>query len=1076
MGNHLGGPEQVEEKQPMANAPSTYGSSNSGVQTRDAEEENLQRELREHVEARRVRGITLLLKKKRALALDLMAREMKRTKSGPPTYQSSDSLLNLPSTSVQGADAVALDRVDDDNDDIDQVSQTPASKWRVSFEVERTSRLLIYAKQEWKHAQQLAVEAQVGHFIIRCMTPKVVPAVKKGSSAKKAAGESSGIPKCAVNLDAPELALLELIYEFVAGGYEPAQNALYRAMLELYDDDDNEATADVDRKDIFLRFLLKYIRLPTINKFSVHYQKMALAIVQLLCENHNPVWQTMMQEPCEDTTVLAAIIRIMEGTKPSDPLFVKCMRCLIEACQGPCPDNQAFVVTSTATTLVCQVLLTDPTSAEALDVWVYQTASELLLSLMEGRSDSSVNAELAHLFDPVVVVDRLVTCYRELCRIYGVELSFERDDIHRHVLYVRAMSMLVVAVRIMSLEATADLVFDEHLGLSSGEDDDDSDDGAFLKPSTSMSLPGPDTDKLAMRNRIQRAVRNLSKQSKESHVTLSSAIKKVVNINRAMKQFDLRSVQGFRTQWDGAIDDRNALGPIRFFHTQLISIELVVHGTTTTLYFVKPADAMYFDELLQNELLDAMDIGSDKAMEVLLSETAKSIDEELKVIKHLRRHAVYAFLARWQTDLRNRLLSLCFYINFVMLLLLKWDGPESFVFLQVLGIAYLAGALVLLGFYVTKQFNFNYCKQQLSLTKLHFRSPKAIRDRVWEVWQGPIQCFEIILWTVSLIVYVNGWNTYGSIACCTVAGVAMALSTLRAIRETSNVFRFSVNSESSYAELKAKLGNRMVKTKFRFWYSVLYDTLFSESVLAFLAYSTCGLLGLIATSHRYLYYGFPLLDLVATNGGLRFVVKAMTTNTSKLTITAVFGAVVIYVFALNGFYFFQTEMTTASGTHECHSLMQCFMTHIHNGLLSGGGIGDYTSNNPLDYTLKASYFGRVGYDLGFYVVVIVLLLNLIQGIIIDAFTAVREASENKLALQRQQCLVCNRSRTVIEADGMEKGVMNSFARHTETKHNLFNYFFFVKYLKAKDETDMNGMESFVYEKIKTKDMSWVPRV
>ncbi|RLO01661.1 hypothetical protein DYB28_015352, partial [Aphanomyces astaci] len=300
----------------------------------------------------------------------------------------------------------------------------------------------------------------------------------------------------------------------------------------------------------------------------------------------------------------------------------------------------------------------------------------------------------------------------------------------------------------------------------------------------------------------------------------------------------------------------------------------------------------------------------------------------------------------------------------------------------------------------------------------------------------------IIAWTVSLVVYVNGWDTYGSVTCCSVAAAALVLSTLRAVREVASVSRFSVNSESSYDEMKVKLGNRMLKTKFRFWYSVIYDTLFSESVLAFLAYSTCGFLGLIATENRYLYYGFPLLDLVAINAGLRFVVKAMTTNTSKLTVTAVFGAVVIYVFALNG----------------------------------GGGIGDYMSHSPLNYTVKASYFGRVGYDLGFYVVVIMLLLNLIQGIIIDAFTAVREASENKMTLQRQQCLVCNRSRSVIEAEGMANGVMNSFARHTDTKHNLFNYFFFVKYLKAKDDTDMNGMESFVFEKIKTKDMSWVPRV
>ncbi|RHX96579.1 hypothetical protein DYB25_009305, partial [Aphanomyces astaci] len=465
------GPKVGAEKATIGDVPlSSYGSAAAAPladsPTRVTEEENMQRELREHVEARRVRGITTLLRKKRALAHELTQREIRRTKSGPP-LQSFDSILDFPAINVQGGGGAADVVVEEDGgDDNTNVPHSPASKWRVSFEVERTSRLLIYAKQEWKHAQQLAVEAQVAHLIIRSMTPKVAPVVKKGLKRAATIPSDSGA-KSAVNMDAPELALLELIYEFIAGGYEPAQNSLYRAMLELYDDDDDDDTADVDRKDILLRFLLKYIRLPSLNKFSVHYQKLALSIVQLLCENHNPVWQTMMAEVCDDTTVLAAIVRIMEVTKPSDPLFVKGMRCLSEACQGPCVENQAYVVTTPATALCCRVLLTDPTTSsqvEALDVTTYQTASEVLLSLMEGRSDNAVNAELARLFSPVEVVDRLVTCHRELCRMFGPELSFERDDIHRHPLYIRAMSLLVVAVRIMSLEATADVLFDDHLG------------------------------------------------------------------------------------------------------------------------------------------------------------------------------------------------------------------------------------------------------------------------------------------------------------------------------------------------------------------------------------------------------------------------------------------------------------------------------------------------------------------------------------------------------------------------------------------------------------------------------------
>ncbi|KAH9097432.1 hypothetical protein LEN26_017010 [Aphanomyces euteiches] len=1041
------------EKTPMAeSAPTTYGTPqrNETNPTHVQEEEELQRELRSHVESRRLRGITTILRKKRALAVDLMEREIIRTKSGPPSPRRLDTDV------VDTIQTLTENNIEEDDDE--EETKRAVHKWRVSFQVERTNRLLLYAEQEWKHAQQLAVESEVAHLIIRCMTPK--------SASKKATTNVSA--KTMLHAEAEELYILDLIHEFIAGGYEPAQNALYRAMLEVYDDDDDETTADVDRKEVFSRFLLKYIRMDKIpkSKTSIHYQKIALSVVHLLCENHNIVWQDMMREKYAEMPVLDAVIKLMDSTPLNDPIFLKCMRCLSEACQGPCPENQDFIVRSSAPRRCCQALLyvTD------LDLSVYQAAAEVLLSLMEGRLDSSVNAEMARLFKPADVIKCLVSCYNELVREFGPELSFERDDIHHHDLYNRAVCMMTVAVRIMSLEATQDIMVD-------AEDDDDSEESDEERKLIMKLADDPESVDLELRDRIKRTVRGIITKAKEDAVNFQTAIRKVVHLNRALKQFDVRSVQAFRTLWESAIDEAKARVPVRFFHSQLISVELVVRGKLTTMYFVKPHDAMYFDEFLQNELLDEMDIGSDKALEVLLSEKAKSIDEELKVVKHLRRHPLYALLSQWQLKIRSRLLWVCFYINFVMLLLLRWDGSDSFLLLLFLGLVYLVGCLVLLGFYVTKAFNLNYCKQQLTPTKLRFRSPKYIREKTWEAWQEPIFIIELLIWTLSLIVYVNGWRSYGSVSCTTVAILAVVFSTLRAIREVANVSRFSVNSESTYLEMRSKLGKKAWKPKIFFWYSVIYDTLFCDNVLALLVYSICAFLGLV-TPHdeRFLFYGPPLMDLVALNSGLRFVIKAMTTNTAKLTITAIFGAVVIYVFALTGYYFLQDAMTLDSGDQECHSLMHCFMTFIHAGLLNGGGIGDYMSHTPLNYTDKSSYFYRVGFDLSFYIVVIVLLLNLIQGIIIDAFTAVREASENKLQLQRQQCLVCNKSRTVIEADGMANGIMNSFVRHTETKHNIFNYFFFIKYLMAKDETEMNGMESYVFGKIKTKDMTWIPRV
>ena len=39
---------------------------------------------------------------------------------------------------------------------------------------------------------------------------------------------------------------------------------------------------------------------------------------------------------------------------------------------------------------------------------------------------------------------------------------------------------------------------------------------------------------------------------------------------------------------------------------------------------------------------------------------------------------------------------------------------------------------------------------------------------------------------------------------------------------------------------------------------------------------------------------------------------------------------------------------------------------------------------------------------------------------------------------------------------------------------MWNYVFFIAYLKDKDETEYTGMESYIDEKIKNMDYTWFP--
>jgi hypothetical protein len=46
--------------------------------------------------------------------------------------------------------------------------------------------------------------------------------------------------------------------------------------------------------------------------------------------------------------------------------------------------------------------------------------------------------------------------------------------------------------------------------------------------------------------------------------------------------------------------------------------------------------------------------------------------------------------------------------------------------------------------------------------------------------------------------------------------------------------------------------------------------------------------------------------------------------------------------------------------------------------------------------------------------------------------------------------------------------------HIKKEHNLWQYVFFIIHLNTKDETDYNGAESFIADKLNADDISWFP--
>ena len=170
---------------------------------------------------------------------------------------------------------------------------------------------------------------------------------------------------------------------------------------------------------------------------------------------------------------------------------------------------------------------------------------------------------------------------------------------------------------------------------------------------------------------------------------------------------------------------------------------------------------------------------------------------------------------------------------------------------------------------------------------------------------------------------------------------------------------------------------RMNKAISRFK-DMLFDT--------YLTYLVASLLfAILGTSFSKIFFSFLLLDLIDRSHILNNVVKSVTVNYKQLLMTVVLGVLIMYIYAVLGFF---VVLDGTDAANFCNSVWQCFLFMTNDGLRAGGGVGDVLSQDTnLD---DPNYVKRYFYDLFYFLIIIIVLLNIIFGIIIDTFAELRD--------------------------------------------------------------------------------------
>lgn len=229
-----------------------------------------------------------------------------------------------------------------------------------------------------------------------------------------------------------------------------------------------------------------------------------------------------------------------------------------------------------------------------------------------------------------------------------------------------------------------------------------------------------------------------------------------------------------------------------------------------------------------------------------------------------------------------------------------------------------------------------------------------------------------------------------------------------------------------------------------------------------------------------LWFSLHLLDLLGRSANLQYVARSITTHGGAILVTAAFGAIVVYIYAVAGFGLLPSTafaaLPSSNGDDEgeyCGNLAFCWMEALNQGL-RGGDIGVLMHEAGAHGDSSWSdYLSVVAYQLSFYCLIVVLLLSVVLGIVVDTFSQLRAEEHEKRRHMNAECFICGIDRATLDAQA-DGSVGGGFESHIRCEHNMWSYIFLLVHLKEKEPLQCNGWEHYVLRKLEKQDHSFLP--
>ena len=207
-------------------------------------------------------------------------------------------------------------------------------------------------------------------------------------------------------------------------------------------------------------------------------------------------------------------------------------------------------------------------------------------------------------------------------------------------------------------------------------------------------------------------------------------------------------------------------------------------------------------------------------------------------------------------------------------------------------------------------------------------------------------------------------------------------------------------------------------------------------IIPFLWSFICGFIGLWLN----FFYPLQLFTIFKISDTMSSVLNSIQMRYKQFLSTAFLLVILLFFYAALTIYFFSLK---DDGTYLCSSYLECFFYLFNYGLRAGGVPFDPKINE------QPGFWSEFIYSWVFYFLIILIILNIVNGIIVDTF-------------------ICQNSRSKFESKGLD------FEYHINFEHNVTYYFCYLFKIEKQDVHDLNSVDFQVCNSISENKVEFFP--